>query len=238
MSSWGLSPAQHRDLILSVGSHRVSRPLTPVEVAELFEVMTKHGATLKDCADFVHLDGTSMVSRFLKLLRLSPSVQHNVDWGQSSAACFGFTTASALAALPRPDHEVACRYVLEEQLTSAQVKDVVQLRQRSGKPIEDCIEQIIKLRPTVTRRFMFVGGISEQYMAQRLAEMRQSERDELLSGLLAAAFPAATNFSCRLGTDRFSIVGGSELAEAAECLDPDFETAINSLVSERLSTNG
>ena len=67
----GLSPDEMRSLLLSVGSHRDNRDVLPLKVAELFDKAIKHGAKKRDCAISVHFDGTSMVSRFLKLLDLS-----------------------------------------------------------------------------------------------------------------------------------------------------------------------
>lgn len=63
----GLTPDELRSLLLSVGSHRKNRDASPLKVAEMFDRAVKHGATIRDCADFVHFDGTAMVSRFFEI---------------------------------------------------------------------------------------------------------------------------------------------------------------------------
>ena len=79
----GVPPETKRDLLLTVGSHRDDRPLSPEEVARSFQAALDAGSTLADLAALVHFDGTSMVSRFLRLLRLPGDVLRVVGWGQS-----------------------------------------------------------------------------------------------------------------------------------------------------------
>ena len=77
----GLSADEYKQLLMSVGTHRGVRPITPVQVAALFKRAADAGSTPAASAEATHVSA-SMVSRFLKLLELSPDIQHLVDWGQ------------------------------------------------------------------------------------------------------------------------------------------------------------
>ncbi len=79
-----LTNEERRQLLLSVGTHRGQRPLSPFEVAELFARAISKGATLAECAAAASLEGTTWVSRFLRLLKLPSTVTHLVDWGGGS----------------------------------------------------------------------------------------------------------------------------------------------------------
>ena len=81
-----LSPQELQGLLLSVGTHRGKRLLSPVEVANLFAKVTSEGGRLGDCARAAQLEGTTMVGRFLRLLKLPESVRHLVDWGSNPGA--------------------------------------------------------------------------------------------------------------------------------------------------------
>src|SRR5262245_60099145 len=104
MALAALSGEERKRLLLSVGTHRRERYLSPVEVAHLFQKATRGGDTLADLAAAVQLDGTSWVARFITLLKLTPDVQHMVDWGKSGST-LAFTSAVELARLPDVDDQ-------------------------------------------------------------------------------------------------------------------------------------
>ena len=101
----GIPTDLQRKLLLSIGSHRDTRPLTPVEVGEAVRTSADAGTTLLEIAEFLHLEGTSVLAKFVRLLRLSPAVRHLVDWGRSDAT-IGFTAASEVARLDDPDDQL------------------------------------------------------------------------------------------------------------------------------------
>lgn len=228
----GLSPETLQKLLLSVGSHRVERPLSPIEVGRALQDARDAGASLNDLAKALHLDGTSMVSRFLRLLTLSTEVQHLVDWGQT-ASTIAFTAASELSRLNSShDQERVSQAALERQLTSPEVKQVVQICLRSQQPIEDCIAQVLRLRPRVERRHVFVGAVVGDALRARLSALPQVRRDEVLRRVVLARFPSIATFGSRLGIDRYTITGGDELAVALTQGGQDFEKIINEGLNE------
>jgi hypothetical protein len=222
----GLSPEEQKLLLLSVGSHRTNRPYSPVEVAQRFQKAIAAGTSLKECSEAVHFDGTSMVSRFLRLLRLRPEIQHLADWGQTGST-IAFTAASELARALPEDQQVASQAVLQHGLSSSEVKQLVQMRERSGKPMAECVDDLLRLRPHIEKRYVFVGAVISERLRRHLSNLTQAQRDGLLRAALPKRYPGLRGFASRMGTERFTIVGPEALAQTLNADDEGFETAIN-----------
>jgi hypothetical protein len=214
-----------------------------VEVGNLFQRALDAGASLLDCAKEVKFRGTSQVSRFLAVRRLPASILHLVDWGHSSESAIGFTTAVELARLRGENGDVSAsvavlesiaKAILEHRLETDEVRQVAQIRKRSGRPIEDCIKEVIRMRPTVERRYVFVGTIEDKNVRAAIGRLTQAERNNLLrSSLCALGLGSASG---RLGEQLFTLVGGEELkrklqGEGRETL----ETRLRALLSENVA---
>jgi hypothetical protein len=226
MNLFGLQPEEFQKLLLSVGSHLKGRALTPIEVGVLFERMLANGATAEDCAKAVHFDGSSMVHRFTKLLSLAPTIQHNVDWG-SSGATIGFSAAAELARLDSVDQESLAEAAMQHGMSSAEVKQAVQLRKRSERDIATCIQEVLGMRPEVVRRHVFVGAITSEAVRRGLATYDQHGRDALFTTQLANYLPGPHILGAKLGTARFTIVTDDTGSAILRRVSPDFETALN-----------
>jgi hypothetical protein len=233
----GLPPDILRGLLLSVGSHKGTRPLSPSEVAGGLKDAVSAGTSLKDLAATLHLNGPSMLSRFIRLLELPPDVLHLVDWGQTKAT-IAFTAASELSRLKsHEDQKALAKAAVESELTTTEVKSVVQLHSRSKKPIAECIEAILALRTKVIRRNVFIGGISSPDLVARLQTMRQVERDQLLKSVLGTMLPDYEDVGGRLGHDRFTLAVENESAAKAIMAIPNgFESAIADALAKALET--
>lgn len=224
-----LTPDERKGLLLSVGTHRAKRPLTPVEVGELLGRAVRAGDTMADCAEAVHLDGTSQVGRFVALLKLPSEVRHLVDWGKSDET-LAFTAAYEVARLSEPHDQIrAAQAVLSHGLSTGEVRQVVQARKRSGKDIDACIASILGMRPTVDVHHVFLGKILDADLKRRLERLTQAERDALLKAALAKDF-SAMKVGGRLGADRFTLVGGAELGEAVKQKD-ELEARLNNVLA-------
>lgn len=231
----GVSTDIQKKLLLSVGSHRAARPLTPVEVAEAVQASLDAGSTLQEIAEFLHLEGTSVLTKFVRLLRLSPDVRHLVDWGKSEST-IGFTAASEVARLDKHDEQMQlCQAGLQHQLGSSEMKQILQLHQRSGRPIEDCVAEILQLRPRVQRIHVLIGAVTSPDVCQRLAAISQADRDTVMRSAVKRAFPKLGKFGCRLGTDRFTVTGDDGVSTELVQGGKDFEAAINVALAEAVS---
>lgn len=180
----GLTIQQQYDLILSVGTRKRERRLSPVEVGKLFQQAMCNGASLKECAKFVHLSGTSMISRFMQLERLPKSVIHFVDWGGRDSA-LAFSVASELVKLE--DELLIERLafaILEYSLSKTDVIQVIQIIRRSDKSLDDAINEVLAQRPIVEEIHLIMGLISGHDVHTRLSKLSQLQRNDLLQGIV------------------------------------------------------
>lgn len=186
------------------GTHKKGRPYSPIEVGLLFRKACNSGASLKDCANEVHIDGTG-VGRFLRVLNLPHDLQHLVDWG-AGENFVGFSAAVELVRLyDTDDQRAVARSILADRLNSKEVRQVGQLRIRSGRAIGECIKEILQMRPAIERRYVFIGSVVDQNVEDALIEISQVKRDSILeSGIKLLDLQGVTG---RLGKQFFTLVG-------------------------------
>lgn len=209
----GLSTLETGRLRMSLGygNDQRGRPLSPVEVGRLLRRTLDCGATLRDCAKQLGLRGPSQLNRFIQVLKLPEDLRHQVVWGRSGEF-LGFTTAVQLARFDNPkDQQETAAAILERGMKTDEVRQVVQLRQRTMNPIADCLDEVLGMRPTIERRYVFVGAVGDEHVEARLSAMTQSERDALLhSAMEALDIKGVTG---RLGETLFTLVGDSRLEQ-------------------------
>ena len=230
---FGLSPETSKKLLLSVGTHHSERLLTPLEAAAAMRLALSNGATQKELASRLHFDGPTMVSRFVKLLSLAPSVQPLVGWG-SDASTISFSSAFEIARLPEREQQVAAEAVLANQLGLSEVKQLLQIRQRSGKAIDEAVQAVIAQRPTIEVRHVIVGAITIEDVRGKVTNISQEERNSLLRGALLRR-PELDVRGAKLGLDTFTLVGDKQLRAAMENLPKGFEAAISQSLYDELN---
>lgn len=226
MALEALTPEEKKLLLVSIGTHRGERPLTPVEVGKLLRKAIEGGMSMADCAAAVLLEGPSQVSRFLSLLKLPEDVQHVIDWGGSSGT-IAFTAAFELSRLgDSADQRRAVQAVLEHNLSSSEARQLVQARKRSRKSMDECIEAVLRMRPQVVMRHVFIGSVMGDDVRTRLRRLSQHQRDEILQGILKRRFRELHAVG-HLGAERFTLVGGAEMGETLKALKNSLEEQIN-----------
>ena len=202
----GLSALELGRLRVSVGygTHKKGRPLSPVEVADLVGRARTAGNTMADCAREIRIDESGL-GRFLRLLGLPDDLRHMVDWG-SGTDVLGYSRAVELVRIPNPDGmRMVANAVLESGLNSKETRQVVQLLERSGRPVEDVLREVLGMRPVVERRYVFIGSVIGPSLGEALGERSQREKDALLRKAMAGV--GLEGASGRLGTSRFTLVG-------------------------------
>lgn len=201
----GLSALELGRLRMSVGygTRRRGRPLSPVEVGALLHKARKNGASLTDCAEAAQLHSTGIL-RFLRILDLPSDLLHLIDWG-SGKDFVGFSAAVETTKLTDADDQRAvAAAILASSLSSKEVRQVTQLRQRSRRSIEECVREVLRMRPTVVRRYAFIGSVASEDM-EKLRVLAQSVRDSMLAaGIEKIGLESATG---RLGVRFFTLVG-------------------------------
>ena len=222
----GLSPLEIRQLILSVGTHRSERPLSPIEVAKLMQKALDAGEKRKEIADRLHLNGSTIIGRFTRLLSLPPQIQHLIGWG-SDPTTLSFTTASGIACLESTQEQTTlAKAVLESQLNKSEIVQVVQIRQRSRNSIESCIETVLNQRPVIQRRHVIIGELQSERLKDELKQVSQLGRDNLLQSALERHVPNVPPLDTKLGDEYFLLVGDDQCHRAIMSLSDGFEKSI------------
>lgn len=205
----GLTPLELGRLRVSVGygTHKKGRPLSPVEVGELVRRARAAGNTMADCAREIRIDESGL-GRFLRLLELPDDLRHLIDWG-SGRGVLGYSSAAEFVRIPNEDDmRTVANAVLESGLNSKETRQVVQLLERSDRLAEDVIQEVLGMRPVVERRYVFIGSVTNEALADALGKRSQRQKDELLREALASL--GLVGASGRLGTNRFTLVGDDQ----------------------------
>lgn len=231
--SFGLASEEQRDLIVSVATHRDERRLSPLEVSRLFSRACEHGASLGDCAELAGLSGPTMVSRFLRLQELPQMVIDLVDWG-SSGTTLAFTAASEIARLPEAARELAALTALAAGLRTGEITQVVQRILRGERAAEDAVEEILRLRPKVERRHVFVSFFADQELATRAAGLSADAAAASVREVLTRTTGPIAG-EARLTGRGFVIVtddGGAAKLHALRDFEAELATALSKIISE------
>ena len=195
------------------GKHQKGRLLSPVEVGELLQRACNAGSSLDECAKEIRIDATGL-KRFMRILSLPDDLRHLISWGNPRDAV-GFSSAAELARIPGADDQrTVAKAILANGLNSKEVRQVTQLRERSGRPVSECVEEVIGMRPTVDRRYVFIGAIVDQAMQDVLASLPQRERDAMLAaGVEKIGLKGASG---RLGPRFFTLIGDESFGASME----------------------
>lgn len=230
-----LEPKELKGLILSVGTHKADRPLSPLEVGLLVRKATQRGSDLKEIAEATQLEGTTQLSRFMKLLELPQDTHHLIDWGKSAGGGVGFTTAFEIARLDSADDKRATMAaVMEHGLSSAEARSLVQLRKRGSETIADCIAATVKMRPTFEVRRVFIGAVSDPELRTQLATKTQAERDKMIGAWARQRGLRDPRIMAKLAADQFTIVGPDALLAPIVSAAESLEAELNASLAQQL----
>ena len=182
------------------------RLLSPMEVAECFRVAMDKGQPPKEIEREVSLSMTG-IKRFLSLIDgLHKDIKRKkwVDWDGKNF--ISFSSAVELTKISDFDDQlVVAKSILKDKLNSKEVRYVAQLRKRAQKSMEECIKEIVGMRPTIERRYVFIGSITDTNLRHALSRLTQSKRDMILHVCLDKInLEGATG---RLGEQFFTLVG-------------------------------
>ncbi len=205
-----LSALEFGRLRMSVGygTHKKGRPLSPVEVGKLIRQAKEAGVSTEDCAKAINLDKTS-IGRFLRILDLPEDVQHLVSWGAQKDS-IGFSVAAQLARFEdTEDQHAVIETILTDGLSRKEIEQVLQLKSRSGRKIDECLKEVLGMRPVIEKRHVFIGTIDDQELEVTLSGLTQAQRDSILqSGIQALGL---AEVSGRLGKNILTLVGSHYL---------------------------
>ena len=230
-----LTREEYRDLTLSIGTHRSTRRLSPIEVARLLEKALEAGATRRECAAELGV-GSTQVGTFLKLLDLASGIQHFADWRGTKSASISFSTLAELSRLSPHDQVDAAKSVLRHDLTWKEVVQLVQMVDRSEQGVRECIAKVLKLRPQIETRHLFVGAITSESLQRYLESLSKSDRDRLIKQTFVRITGTDYEIKGRLGTKEFTILSQHDLPRLLNLEPDELQQTVNDLL-ETLSTS-
>lgn len=223
-----------RLLILSVGTHKSTRPLSPVEVGKYVQRALDAGETRATVAEKLLLDDTTVIGRFVRLPSLPPQVQQLVGWG-ADPATVSFTSASDVARLKSASAKIVlAKAALENQLNKSEILEVVQISERSNRSIESCIEAVLNQRPIVERRHVIIGELQSDSLNETLKHMSESQRNNLLLSALARYGLNTSILGAKLGDGYFLFVGDDAFHSVITSLPGGFEESITEYLMREL----
>jgi ParB-like chromosome segregation protein Spo0J len=225
-----LAQAEIRDLIVSTSTHLGSRRLSPIEVASLFKKALDGGATRKECAEIVGFADATMVGRFVRLLDLDPGVQNMIDWGNSDAS-LAFSAGAEIARLGDADQKLVSRAALQDGLGTQEVKAIVQRVRRSDVDASQAVSEVLRLRPAIERRHVFVGRFGDPSTEEHITSLAEDARVEILKRAVSDSF-GAPPIGARLTPTGFVVTVTDSLADVMHEAG-DFEAAIEHAIMER-----
>jgi hypothetical protein len=230
----GLTQEERSRLIRSVGTHRGVRPLSPVEVGELLARALQHSPA-SQVAEEVDFKGTTMVSRFVRLLELPQEFQPLVDWGQSPGG-IPFTAASVVEGLPHETQTSLLNQLISGEISVQDLRQVVPII-RKGRPVEEAIREAGKLRPIVVRRHLLIGGVSREDQ-ERVRALDQDRREAVILAAVSGLISPGDLTAARLLPDRFTIVtndsGKASIDQKAAAAGVTFERLVQSRIRNEL----
>ena len=226
----GLSNTELQSLILSVGTHRRRRRLSPMEVATLLRQAIEAGTSRSALSDALKISEIQ-VSRFVRLFGLEPELRDLADWGGGTQATISFSSLLEIASLdPSQQIEVATG-ALAHKLTKGECREISQIARRSGRPIADCIADVVERRPQVHTRFVLIGAVQQEDLHKYLESQLQNARDSLLKGVLDRLGERSHGIQGRLGSRTFTILASQDITSLLN-MDPD---AIEAFINQQLN---
>lgn len=180
-----LSSDERRDLILSIGTHKKNRRLSPIQVAQLLNRLYQiQGISLKQIAQELELRDSSILHRFLSLLSLPPEIQPLVNWG-TSPGYLSFSVASEISRAKEPEKiNLLAKDALENQRSKEEVRAILQCNLRGGGSLTHCIETIDSTRPKVIHHYVFLGQLPTLIDGNQGEEQYSFELRAMLSKLV------------------------------------------------------
>ena len=150
-----------------------------------------------------------------------------IDWG-SGKDFVGFSAAFETTTLTDADDQRALvAAILASNLNSKEVRQIAQLRRRSGRSIEECTQEVLGMRPVVIRRYVFIGSVAPDSV-EELRALAQSVRDSMLAaGIDKSGLESVTG---RLGVRFFTLVGDEQF-------DASLRRIGKETIEERLRTH-
>ena len=227
----GLTTSEYQSLILSVGTHRTDRVLTPIGVARLLAKAIEAGTPRKSCSEALGL-GMSQLATFLNLNKINPQIQELANWRGTANAAIAFSTLSQLAVLSPKDQLTVAEAILRHRITRKETEQIIQINNRSRKNINDCIADTLQLRPQIETRHVLFGAITEERVREKFQSLTQADRNRLMSQALDTVVPEGYPVDGHLTAESFTLVSNHNIPTLLGIAPDQFEELVNAELAD------
>jgi hypothetical protein len=206
---FGLSANDWRDLLLSVNVHRSQRRLSPSRVAELLDIALKQ-TDLDQLSKALNFSDKTTLERIRSLRALPADLAILVDWG-SRKGVLSMSTAAQLVRLKTSENiRAGFKAAVEHDMTKEEARQVIQIFERSGKPLAECISTALATRPKVIRSELIIGSLVSDAAKKHVEELGEANATRKLRLALARSYPDIIAQSLRVSNGRFSLLLSEE----------------------------
>jgi len=154
--------------------------LTPAAVGELMAREAARGVKHEAMARTLHLDSTAMIGRFIRVASLPQEIAASVGWGKSTKS-INLTQAQELARLSSPSQQrELARLALDYRMSGTEVRGAVQICLRRGVDVGTGVEETIRLRPVIERRYVQIGSVTSDSTQSAIGRLSIEARSVLL----------------------------------------------------------
>ena len=222
-------------LLATLGTHKRSRPLSPLEAAKELDTFFERGGRLKQLP--VKEDA---IREFLSLLELPKTVQKMLGWRGIKRGEIGMYSGSRISALKKAeDKEALAKSAVERELGSKEVRRIVRHKLRHPKKsIGDCIETVVAMRPI--KRHLFITQLSKEMLnkLEREAERLTTSTRILVKEILSKELPRGSLISLNLRESFIMLLlkeeGNQALVKLAKESGTSLEDIVGVVVSRHL----
>lgn len=209
---FGLSSSDWRDLVLSVNVHRKERRLLPAQAGVLLDRALSN-ADIAKVAQALGFEDLTTLRKIHRIHDLPPDLALLVGWG-TRRAVLSMSTAFELMRLGKPELiREAFVKAIEHELTRDECRQLVQIHDRSGKPVAECVEKVLLSRPKIERTELILGSLVSEMSRSVAQELGDEEATKKLKLLLARHYPKITVRAARVVSGRFSLLFNPEDAQ-------------------------
>ena len=234
----GLSEQQTSDLKFSVNPITgYPRPLSPIEVMELIQVLVDNGVNKKDISEKLDTELSNVTNYYDRMKKLIPEVQELVGWNQTDKKQLklGYSSVWHYSRLGDNGQLWIYKKHLEHNCTRDEIRDTAQLFDRGFGNLEACFNEILDRRTKKEELTLITGKITKDIVEANLKNISQAKRDNILSDILTNLFSIDSHIKSTLTPKKFYILINpiQEKQAYSKIISNGFEEEITELIGEK-----
>ena len=228
-----ISPDERKNLILTLGTHRKTRRLSPVEAAQIIDKAISGGMSREDVASLC-LVSVDMVMKIRKLVTLTPGVRHMIEWG-GGPSTVSPSVGTEIARLVDSSHqEQLCALSLQWKLIKREVLAIIDFVNRLGLSVDNAVERVVSQRTVKKQLYVVVGALLDLELTRALDNLPQNQRNDLLNRAVKRLYAGTREWGSSLGASRFTLTGDRVFADFIGRLPEGAEQTITRLLKSGL----